>query len=454
MKFVRTFITSLKEPGSLKTLVFHTSWALTLTSGLSYVFGFLRDRIFAQTFGLSHTLDVYNAAFVVSDTLLQVIVMAALSAPFLPIFAKRYDKNPQDGFDYANQFLCWSFLVLGLAAVGAVFILPYIMDLLVPGFNAEERVQYVFLARILLISPFFFAVSSLYGKILLSFKEFFWWGLAPALYNVGIITGALLFGKKYGALGLVIGTLIGIVLHVSIRGLMVHSKKYKFRHALDFRWTPEMRETVMMTLPKLLQYGMVSFMLLQFTSVATKLGEGAVTAYNYARNFQSIPVSLLGISISLALYTSLCHDAAHGNAQKFKKDFRRDLIRITVYTTLAGIALAFISPVLVKLLLGGGKFTEENVQLVSRTLQVFCLSVPLESLMYLYHRGFYALRDTATPSLLHAAIMMATMVGAHLLAPVFGIFGIPLSFSAGLLLQILILAALYPRRLRKTFEPQ
>ena len=58
------FLKNLKESGDWKTILFHSSWSLTLGSGLSYFFGFVRDRILAQTFGLSRTLDIYNASFV------------------------------------------------------------------------------------------------------------------------------------------------------------------------------------------------------------------------------------------------------------------------------------------------------------------------------------------------------------------------------------------------------
>ena len=50
----------------------------------SYLMGLVRDRIFARTFGAGSDLDVYNAALVLPELVLDVLVIAGLSAAFMP----------------------------------------------------------------------------------------------------------------------------------------------------------------------------------------------------------------------------------------------------------------------------------------------------------------------------------------------------------------------------------
>src|SRR5262245_41132082 len=57
---------------------------LTLTS---YGLGLVRDMLFSRLLGASRLLDVYNAAFVVPDILLNVFVAGALTAAFVPVFS-------------------------------------------------------------------------------------------------------------------------------------------------------------------------------------------------------------------------------------------------------------------------------------------------------------------------------------------------------------------------------
>lgn len=430
-------------------ILFHSSWSLTLASGLSYLFGFLRDRLFAQTFGLSRTLDIYNAAFVLPDLILNIFISTALSAAFLPIFTKQYDQKKSLGHQYLNQMMSWGILMVVIIGLMVALTLPYFTHLLVPGFEGEEIRQYILLTRLMLISPVLFTISNLYGRFLLSLKEFLWYGISPALYNLGIILGLVYLVPAWGVAGLVIGNLIGIGLHLSIRWLAIRQRKYRFKHRLDFSISPEVKETIRLTLPKILQYSMWSYMLLSFTRIASLLSEGSIAAYNYARNFQSLPVSLLGIAISLAMYTSLSHDAARGNFKKFLKDFRRDRLRCAVYTSLAALLLAALAKPLISLLLGGGAFDEKAIHLLARTLQIYCIAVPLESLLHIYHRAYYSVKNTLIPSLSHSFHIVLSIQIAYFLSRSVGVMAIPIGFSAGMTSHLILMALIFPWLMRK-----
>lgn len=434
---------------NLRQIFFHSSWALTFTSGLSYVFGALRDRVFAQTFGLSRTLDVYHAAFVIPDMLLNILIGTTLSAAFIPIFSELYDRDKKAGFKYVHQILTGGVLIVLVFGVLIGIFLPFFTEQLVPGFSPAEVKEYVLITRILLFSPILFTFSRVYGRMLLSFQEFFWYGLAPAMYNLGIIGGALFLAPHNGSMGLVVGTMIGAFLHMFIRFVIIRRRKYAFTHQVNLQFSPEIKETLRLTAPKIFQYGMWNILLLSFTSIASELPIGSISVYNYARNFQSLPVSLLGIAIALAMYPVLAHAAGKHEFITFKKEFRRSCWKVFFYTTAGAIALALLSRTLVTLLLSGKNFGETEIDLLTKVLQIYCIAVPLESLMHVYHRAYYSIKNTIIPATWHALIIGLTIVLAHVLTPHIGIFAIPLSFASGLLLQIIVLGIVFPWVLRK-----
>ncbi len=440
---------ALKESGNWKTVLFHSSWSLTLGSGLSYFFGFLRDRILAQTFGLSRTLDIYNASFVIPDMILGVLVGTALSAAFVPIFTKQYDEKKSLGYAYANQMITWGLTLIIFVAIIIAFTLPLFAHFLVPGFSGEELDKYILLTRVLLFSPILFTLSNSYGRILISVKEFFWFGLSPALYNIGIIIGIIFLVPKFGIVGLVMGTVMGVFLHLLNRLRPLKKKKYNFKNRIDFTFSPEIKETITLMLPKIVQYAMWFIMVMAFTSIASSLAEGSVAVYGYARNFMSLPVSLLGIAIAMAMYPTLSHDAGKGNFAKFRRDFKRNRLKSMIYTTLAAITLALLSKQVVGLLLGGGEFGQSDIDLLAGVLMVYCIAVPLESLLHAYHRAYYSLKNTIIPATLHAFIILGIIISAKTLVPSIGVYAIPASFAGGLVIQVIILAAVFPLLLKK-----
>ena len=67
-----------------------------LTFG-GYLMGLLRDRTFARTFGAGPELDAYNAALVLPELALDVLVVAGLTAAFVPVYASARDRDSDAG---------------------------------------------------------------------------------------------------------------------------------------------------------------------------------------------------------------------------------------------------------------------------------------------------------------------------------------------------------------------
>lgn len=436
---VHSQITNRRDAaGSWKNLLFHTSLTLTFTSAISYALGLVRDKTFAFTLGAGSELDIYNASFVVPDFIFAVLVSGALAAAFVPIFTTLDEKSRAKAFVYTNQVI--SFTLLMLTVVGFVFalLLPQLVKYLVPGFSPEQQMTYITTTRYLLIAPFFFTLSNTFGNALLSTKDFLWYGLAPVVYNVGIIIGVLILVPLFGMYGLVIGTVLGALLHMLIRGQAFW--RYGFRPHLNLTFSQEIRETLMLMLPKMAQIALWQAMLWWFIMLASRVGEGSVTIYNFAYNFQSVPVSLIGIAIALASYSKLSHLAAHNDFKSFSSLVKKESIRIVGITALAGLALAIVSRPLVNILLGGGRFTSMAVTSTALLLQVYALSVPLESLMHLLARAHYALKNTFRPSLIHIIAISMSIALSSLLLPKVGLYALPIAFSSGFALQSILLS--------------
>lgn len=436
-----------RDAGGFRNLILHTAFALTLTSGLSYFLGLVRDRTFATTFGASAELDIYNAAFVIPDFFLALLVTGTLSAAFVPIFSHLDEHNKKKAILYTNQIISYGLLVLGTVCVLFAIFLPHFVDFLVPGFDELKQAQYIQITRLMLLSPFFFAISNTFGNVLISTKEFLWYGLAPVMYNLGIIAGVFLFAPTMGIMGLVIGTLLGAFLHLSIR--MPSVIKYGWRPRFTLAFNGEIKETIFLMIPKMLQLGMWQLLLWWFIRLTTQLEEGSVTIYAFARNFQSVPVSLIGIAIALAAFAELSHIAANKHYKEFAIKIKQKSLTIVGYTTLAAIALAVFSYPIINVLLGGGKFDQAAVTATASLLMVYTLAIPLESVMHLLSRAHFALKNTWRPSFIHVVTIALTMIISAQLIPTIQLFAIPVAFAIGLALQTLLLVLSLMQMLRK-----
>ncbi len=446
LKFTKSFEES---GGSYKKLVFHSALTLTITSGLSYVFGFVRDRVLTQTFGVSRELDIYYASFVLPDILLAVFVTTCVSAALVAIFSEKLNTSKQEAREYFYNVLSIISTILIILAILIAIFLPLLTRFLIKDFSQADTELYVTIVRIMLLSPILFAFSNFFGGVLIATKEFFFYGIAPVFYNLGIIFGVFVLAPVFGIKGVAIGTVFGAFLHLASRAYkgILKAGAPKVR----FKWTHDTQKTFKLMIPKIFQIGAWQILLWWFVYLASSMSEGSVSVYSIARNFQSMPVSLIGISIALSAFATLAHLSASKNMPKFREIVKKKSILIVVLTSGSAVVLAFLGKLIVSVLFGGGSFGADDVQRVSTLLAIYTTSIPLESLMHILTRAHYALQKTFRPSMIHIASIILT-IGISWYFQNLGIYIIPISFAVGLLVQNVLLYTSYIYLTNKKYE--
>ena len=147
-------------------------------------------------------------------------------------------------------------------------------------------------------------------------------------------------------------------------------------------------------IPRMISHPIEPITFAYFTVLAASLGVGSVSSLNFAADYQVVPVSLIGISFSLAIFPTLSVAYADADRAVFVSLLRRNLLVIGGLTILSAIAMFLLSGVLVDRLLGGGKFDAEDVARTSAVVAAFALSIPFDALAYPLSRGLYATHDT------------------------------------------------------------
>lgn len=403
---------------------------LTITTFFSYVTGLMRDRLFARTFGASRALDIYNTSFLIPDLLLMILVASALSAAFIPVFTSLYAKGENENANrLANTVMNSAVVLVVVLGTACAIFMPLLAKFLAPGFSPEELQTLIKLSRLMFISPVIMAVSSSLGAMLVSFKRFLPYGLSAIFYNLGIIGGTLLV-PWLGIYGLVAGTLFGALLHLIPRLFSIQKSQFKYRFGFKFK-DKNFIQVVKLMIPKMIGHPVEQFTFLGFTRIATLLAAGSVAAVNFARNFQSVPVSIFGISFAVAIYPTLAENAAQNDIKSFLKNFWKALRDILFFTIPIALGMFLLSDLPIKIFLGGGNFTDENISRTASVLAIFSISIPFESLMHLLARAFYSLKNTIIP-VLASVLSLALSVGfAYLKSPSMGIIAIPYGFLLG-----------------------
>ncbi|MEX1997788.1 MAG: murein biosynthesis integral membrane protein MurJ [Candidatus Andersenbacteria bacterium] len=427
------------------------SLVLALTTFGSYVVGLFRDRLLAQTFGASRALDAYNAAFLLPDFLFNFLVASGIAAAFVPLFIDLKHQSVPQARRYANTVITTATISMSVAALLLLLFAEPASRLVTPGFTAPDQQLVARLLRIFSLSPILFSASNALGAMLVAERRFFFYGLAPITYNLGIIGGILLFAPTYGIMGVAAGTIAGAVLHLLIRLVDATLTGWRFVPNLAVR-TPEFTTTLKLMLPKMFGHPIELATFWAFTAIASTLTPGSIAVLNFARNFQSVPVSLIGIVVATTSFPILAQAATRRSRSGFVAALTRSAILILFASLASAVFIFLVRQPLVAFLLGGRAFTESDVARTAVILGMFCLAIPTEALSHLLARAFYATKNTWVPVLCSVASFALSLLAAWLLLEQLDLLALPLAFFFGSVLKVGLLTVLLPGRVHQWID--
>jgi putative peptidoglycan lipid II flippase len=406
---------------------------LAVTTGVSYALGLLRDHLFSTTFGASSVLDAYNAAFTIPDLILNIFVAGAVTVAFVPIFSDlSNNERHDDAKEFINSVLNGSILTVLFFGIIVFILTPFLSHYIVPGFDVASRQIFINLTRLLLLSPIIFSISNTLGNINVTHQKFFWYGFSAVLFNLGTIFGIVFLVPHYGIYGAAIGTLFGAIMHLTSR---VFGLSYRFKYRPRIKFNLDYRKFFRLMLPKVVGQPLEQLTFLGFTVIASTIGAGSIAILNFAHNFQSMPINVIGVTLAVTAFPVLARLSTREQQITFRNEIRFFLKIILAIAIPATIAIYYFKDLLISIFLGGGAFTLSAVQLTGTTLGIFALSVPTESMTHLIARGFYSLKDSMTPVLVSLGGLIIAVVFGYLFSRSMGVVGLALGFVMGSFLK-------------------
>ncbi len=420
---------------------------LSFLSFVYFLMGIARNRVFANNFGPGPELDAYNAAFRIPEIALDVLVAAGLTAPFVPIYSSLRRDDERAANDFARTVLTVAVVVMTVAIVAIALGAPWLATQIGAGFDQPTRDLYVTLVRINCLAQVMFAASICLGEVLVANRRFLSYALAPILYTTGIIGGTVVGHETLGIAATAWGAVAGALLHLGVRAAGTLRTSFRARPAFRVR-TPAFREFVRLMIPRMVSHPIEPAIFTWFTALASPIAVGGVSAVNFALDYQVVPVSLIGIAFSLAVFPTLSAAYADRDATTFRAVLGRNLVTIGVLTTLAAGALFVGAGLLVRVLLAGGAFGPEAVAQTVPIVAAFAISVPFDALAYPLSRGLYATHDTLRQVIASFVGFGTVLATSAALAPSLGLVAIPLGYALGMAVKDVLLALFLVRRLR------
>ncbi len=421
-----------------------------INKALAFVETMIVSRIYSDQVYL---LDTFNAANNLPDLLFALISGGALAMAFIPLLTEYLTtKDRAAAWDLFSRVANFGFVVTGIFALLVAIFAQQIVDAeigIAPGFDMEQRVLLAELMRLNLIATMIFSISGLVMASLQANQHFLAPAIAPSLYNVGHIFGALVLVPRYGIYGLVYGVIVGAALHLLVQLPMLFKFGFRWTPALDIRHTG-LIEAVKLMAPRLFTMAGIQLIFIARDNLASRLDQvGAVTSLTYGWMIMQVPETILGTALATALLPTLSELASKQDWKEFGATVERSLrVLIALTLPIAAVMAAGINP-LVRGIFG---FDETVSQLITWTTRAYLATLTGYVIHEVAVRAFYARKEPMVP--FYAVILrLALFLGIGILGvTLFPEVGAPIIALAelALLIEAVILLVWLSRR---THEP-
>ena len=364
-------------------------------TGISRIFGFIRDMLIARVLGAGRLSDIFLAAFKLPNLFRDLLGEGALSAIFIPMFAdSRRDKN------FANNVFSWLVVVLlGITIIFEIF-MPAFITILAPGFASDpgKLEMTTVISRIMFWYVIFICAAAFLSAVLNAFSKFILAAFMPVMLNIMLIC-ALLMSAFYApttVLYIMAATVVasGIIQCAVLWG-RIRAGNFGLRLIIP-KWNDKIKSMLKRFGVSLVGSGFYQITIIVGTLVAS-FQFGAVSWLYYADRIVQLPFAMIGLAVGTVLMSSISNAIAEKNMRSVYIQQNASMRRSLMLIIPSMVGLFVLAEPIIKNLFQYGAWTAQSTHAVAVAIMIQCLVLPAMLTSQIYSKTLYASQDVKTP---------------------------------------------------------
>ncbi|MCR4917443.1 MAG: murein biosynthesis integral membrane protein MurJ [Alphaproteobacteria bacterium] len=382
-------------------------------TGMSRMFGFVRDMLIARVLGAGRLSDIFLAAFKLPNLFRDLLGEGALSVIFIPMYA---DSKKDEGF--AKNVFSWLMMVLlGLTLLFEIF-MPLVVWGLAPGFaDVDGKMQMtVEISRIMFFYVIFICSAAFLSAVLNAFSRFVLAAFMPVMLNIMLICALLVapyFWENETVLYIMAGTVVASgIIQCLILWLRIRHKHFGLRLVIP-RWTPEIKTMLKRFGVSIVGSGFYQITIILGTLVAS-FQSGAVSWLYYSDRIIQLPFAMIGLAVGTVLMSSLSNAIAENNMRSVHIQQNSSMRQSMMFILPCVAGLFVLAEPIIEYLFQYGEWTAASTNAVALAIKIQVFVLPAMMISQIYSKTLYASQDVKTPvrtSIISLAIASVIYLG-------------------------------------------
>ncbi len=411
--------------------------------------GFLRDVMLAAVLGAGLLNDAFAVAQRLPNHFRTIFGEGAFNAAYVPSYARVLQTEGLEGARlFSGQIFSGLFLVQLLLLAAAFVFMPYVIDLLAPGFRAdpEKFALAVTLTRITFPYLLFITLVTLQSGTLNTHGHFVAAAFAPVLMNLSIIAFlgvAFLFANP----GLAASW--GLVISGALQLALTSAAAYRagiLEHFARPAMTKNIKAFLLMLGPGVIGSAGPQIALFADTILSSLLPTGGVSSIYYADRIYQLPLGVIGIAAGTVLLPEMSKFFTAGNAPAALHAQNRTMALSLALSAPFFIAFIMVPDEIMRGVFLRGAFTAEAARASAAVLTAYGFGLIAIVLVSAAKASFQAQGDTKTPMAVALFAVAINVLLKIMLFKPFGAPGLAAATAAGAWVNLTALVALAIRR--------
>jgi putative peptidoglycan lipid II flippase len=419
--------------------------AVMLATLASMVLGFGREVVNAQYFGEQWELDAFLVAAII-PTLVFGVFNGALVSALVPVFSDYFSSGkPEEAWRLSSTVINVLIIVLAVGAFVGWLAAPWIVHIVANGFPADHAMVTVRMTRIMMPTIIATSIAGVMQALLNAQRRYRAASLQGVAVNICTIAGVFILFERYGIYALVFGTAVGLFAQLLVQ-LPSYIRRCKYRFVIDLHH-PGLRSLYVILGPIIIGSAVGQVNLLVDKYFGSTLPAGAIAAMQYATKVVGFPQQLFAAAIATVLFPILSAQFATKELPSLRLTASSGLRMTALITMPAAVGLIILARPIISVLFERGAFSQGDVVRTAGAMQFYAVGLLGLAASIVLTRCFFAMRDSRTPVIVAAFVMVLNVVCSALTVQPFGVNGLAASNSLSSLTEAGVLFAILYRRI-------
>lgn len=426
------------------TSIMKTGFLIACITVVAKLIGFLREMIIANYYGTTSETDAFFFAQSIPGMIFPSVCMS-ISTAFISLYVEKKLNDSDKADRFASSSLKSTVLIALLLSLVGIFILPYIVPLLAPGFKNDQLMLAIRLSQMAMVAFVFLMIQYMFIAILNANNIFYITQISAVANNIVVVVLIALQSKQHTIYGLMIIVIIAQLVQILVLGVPIFQ-------SVHIRWKApcfdaEIRLLLKMSVPLMVGNSVLAIHTIIDKAIASSLENGAISALSYADTINQLVSGVFITSLSTVLHPNLTENAVQGRESEFFDNIKKSITYLFLAVGLVSVFLIVIPDEIISFLFERGDFDWNSTFLTAKALRFYAIGYVFICVREVFSRAFYAVKNTKTPMFNSIIGIVINCVASLILARYVGIIGIALGTS----ISNIVIAVLMFLSMKKNF---